>query len=174
MGPQTQDPKPSQEDNLDLPERRGSKRPAARGTAFYPRKRANTACQVCRARKTKCDNQKPTCSYCLSVGAKCIQSPVDLSAFDPASLKILERLDELESLIKEPWNAAQGGGIDSPGDLESPKELSSANAPYKSTDDLNDIPLRSILPEKVESLLLWSAFGDRLPRNYFQIGRAHV
>ncbi|KAK1245679.1 hypothetical protein MKX07_004748 [Trichoderma sp. CBMAI-0711] len=80
--------------------RRPGKRPAARGTAFYPRKRANTACQVCRARKTKCDNKKPACSYCVSVGATCIQSPVDLSSFDPASLKILDRIDELERLLR--------------------------------------------------------------------------
>lgn len=80
--------------------RRPGKRPAARGTAFYPRKRANTACQVCRARKTKCDNKKPSCSYCMSVGATCIQSPVDLSSFDPASLKILDRLDDLERLLR--------------------------------------------------------------------------
>lgn len=76
------------------------KRPAPRGTASYPRKRAVTACQVCRARRTKCDNLKPTCSFCLKVGATCIQSSVDLSSFDPASLKVLERLDELEQLIR--------------------------------------------------------------------------
>jgi hypothetical protein len=59
-----------------------------------------TACQVCRARRTKCDNLKPSCSFCLKTGATCIQSPVDLSSFDPASLKILERLDDLEQLLK--------------------------------------------------------------------------
>lgn len=75
------------------------RRPAPRGTAAYPRKRANTACQVCRARRTKCDNKKPSCSFCEKIGAKCISSPVDLSAFDPASLKILERLDELEERL---------------------------------------------------------------------------
>ncbi|KID78871.1 uncharacterized protein G6M90_00g025740 [Metarhizium brunneum] len=52
------------------------------------------------ARKTKCDNQKPSCSYCLSVDTTCIQSPVDLSSFDPASLKILDRLDDLERLLR--------------------------------------------------------------------------
>lgn len=87
-------------DTADISGRRPGKRPAARGTAFYPRKRANTACQVCRARKTKCDNKKPACSYCVSVGATCIQSPVDLSSFDPASLKILDRIDELERLLR--------------------------------------------------------------------------
>ncbi|CAI7593878.1 unnamed protein product [Penicillium pancosmium] len=77
------------------------KRPAARGGTFYPRKRANVACQVCRARKTKCDNRKPSCSYCLSVGAICTQSTEDLSSFDPASLKIIERLDVLEKLVRQ-------------------------------------------------------------------------
>lgn len=75
-------------------------RPAPRGTAAYQRRRAVKACQVCRARRTKCDNLKPLCSFCLKTGAKCIQSPVDFSSFDPASLKILERLDDLEQLVR--------------------------------------------------------------------------
>lgn len=117
-------------DAADMAGRRPGKRPAARGTAFYPRKRANTACQVCRARKTKCDNKKPACSYCVSVGATCIQSPVDLSSFDPASLKILDRIDELERLLRHavpipgaagpgpgpgPGSSGAGAGIASPG-----------------------------------------------------------
>ena len=57
-----------------------NKRQTARGDASYPRKRANTACQVCRARKTKCDNRKPRCSFCERVGARCISSSsADLS-----------------------------------------------------------------------------------------------
>lgn len=59
------------------------RRPAPRGTAAYPRKRANRACQVCRARRTKCDNKKPSCSFCEKVGAKCITSPTDLSSYVP-------------------------------------------------------------------------------------------
>src|SRR6266536_5050324 len=76
-----------------------NRRPAPRGTAAYPRKRAVTACQVCRARRTKCDNKKPSCSFCEKVGAKCLTSSVDLSPFDPASLRILERLDQLEDIL---------------------------------------------------------------------------
>ena len=79
----------------------GQKRPAPRGSAAYPRKRAVTACQVCRSRRTKCDNAKPACSFCVKAGAKCIQAPVDLSSFDPASLQILQRLDDLEQLVRE-------------------------------------------------------------------------
>jgi hypothetical protein len=77
----------------------GLPRPAPRGTAAYPRRRANKACQVCRARRTKCDNKKPTCSFCEKIGAKCIVSPTDLSSFDPASLLILERLDDLKQCL---------------------------------------------------------------------------
>jgi hypothetical protein len=29
-----------------------------------PRRRAILACDVCRARRTKCDGQRPTCSFC--------------------------------------------------------------------------------------------------------------
>ncbi|KAL6816466.1 hypothetical protein J3E69DRAFT_358622 [Trichoderma sp. SZMC 28015] len=112
--------------------RRPGKRPAARGTAFYPRKRANTACQVCRARKTKCDNKKPACSYCVSVGATCIQSPVDLSSFDPASLKILDRIDELERLLRH--------AVPLPGAAD-------AAAPL-------------LLPQRVDHILQWPAFQN--------------
>ncbi|KAL4814747.1 C6 zinc finger domain protein [Aspergillus spinulosporus] len=78
----------------------GDKRPAPRGAAAYPRKRAVTACQVCRARRTKCDNQKPSCSFCLKVGARCVQSAVDPSSFDPASIKILAQLSELQDAVE--------------------------------------------------------------------------
>ncbi|KAG4422949.1 hypothetical protein IFR04_003861 [Cadophora malorum] len=75
------------------------KRPAPRGTAAYPRKRANKACQVCRARRTKCDNKRPKCGFCEKAGTNCTWAPQDLSSFDPASLAILERFDRLESLL---------------------------------------------------------------------------
>ncbi|RDW75745.1 hypothetical protein BP5796_06566 [Coleophoma crateriformis] len=78
---------------------RPAKRPASRGSASYPRKRANKACQVCRARRTKCDNQRPACGFCEKTGAICTWLPNDLSSFDPASLAILERFDQLESLL---------------------------------------------------------------------------
>lgn len=144
-------------------EHRPGKRPAARGTAFYPRKRANTACQVCRARKTKCDNKKPSCSYCLSVGATCIQSAVDLSSFDPASLKILDRLDDLERLFRGSKNETALEDLSE----EPPRATSSASntrigpSPQAyATTEHNDTPLRSVLPERVEHVLLWPGFCD--------------
>ncbi|KAK7923578.1 hypothetical protein PG985_007649 [Apiospora marii] len=131
-------------------------------------------CQVCRARKTKCDNAKPSCSYCLSVGATCIQSPFDLSSFDPASLRILERLDELEHLLRE-----------RPGAPEQPDASERNKAPSNSRmlDDYRDghlhlkyamqspetaasasaicvPPLRSVLPESLEHILGWTSTSE--------------
>ncbi|KAL4789155.1 hypothetical protein BDV19DRAFT_395322 [Aspergillus venezuelensis] len=74
--------------------------PTSRGSSAYTRKRAVIACQVCRARRTKCDQKKPSCSFCESIGAECVSDPPALSAFDPASLAIIERLDRLEHEFK--------------------------------------------------------------------------
>lgn len=170
--------------------RRPGKRPAARGTAFYPRKRANTACQVCRARKTKCDNKKPSCSYCLSVGATCIQSPVDLSSFDPASLKILDRLDDLEKLLRDGTSAAVAdlpaiaspnlfrGSIsgEAPNSYRSDKHSYPQQSPaddrqpsshsHQRAHDLDHIinddgpEVNSVLPLRVDYILQWPLFND--------------
>jgi hypothetical protein len=63
----------------------------------YPRKRALKACQVCRARKTKCDNVQPACGFCASIGVKCSfdDTGKDHSSFDPASLEILRQLSQI-------------------------------------------------------------------------------
>ena len=37
----------------------------------YPRRRALQACQICRARKTKCDNERPSCGSCDALGVEC-------------------------------------------------------------------------------------------------------
>ncbi|RAO71707.1 uncharacterized protein BHQ10_007719 [Talaromyces amestolkiae] len=74
----------------------------ARGMGMYQRKRALAACLPCRARKTKCDNIKPTCGFCTNHGAQCTyaDTTTDHSSFDPASLAILERLNHVVSLLE--------------------------------------------------------------------------
>ena len=37
----------------------------------YPRKRAVTACELCRARKRKCNNARPRCKFCEDAGVEC-------------------------------------------------------------------------------------------------------
>ncbi|KAB5536256.1 hypothetical protein GE09DRAFT_971660 [Coniochaeta sp. 2T2.1] len=76
------------------------KRPRlASSDARYPRKRSSKACHVCRARKTKCDNVRPTCGFCASLDISCSYDDVerDHSAFDPASLEILRKLGEIQT-----------------------------------------------------------------------------
>ncbi|KAK6541822.1 hypothetical protein TWF694_007602 [Orbilia ellipsospora] len=145
------------------------KRPAPRGTAAYPRKRAIKACQVCRARRTKCDNLKPSCSFCLKVGAKCIQSATDLSSFDPASLRILERLDELEQILRNPPNIQFHGSRDSVTDPElhaTLAPLTASQAIGESIDsgsEFDENVSSRLLPGLVEEVIKWpdfsSAFG---------------
>jgi hypothetical protein len=57
------------------------KRPATRIKSSYPRKRAIQACQKCRVRRTKCNNARPSCSSCLSIGAECTYSEGDHSTY---------------------------------------------------------------------------------------------
>ncbi|KAI9147125.1 hypothetical protein HJFPF1_13157 [Paramyrothecium foliicola] len=55
---------------------------------------------MCRERKRKCDNLRPTCSACSRVGARCDYGQQDASSFDAASLAILDRLALLEGLVR--------------------------------------------------------------------------
>ncbi|KAJ5135075.1 transcriptional regulator family: Fungal Specific TF [Penicillium bovifimosum] len=72
------------------------------------RTRAPTACQTCRLRKTRCDNARPTCSYCALQGVECNYpetSPQQNQAgFDPAhpsSHELLQRLNHITGLLEE-------------------------------------------------------------------------
>jgi hypothetical protein len=120
-----------------------SMRPAPRGVAAYSRKRAVTACQTCRVRRTKCDNKKPSCSFCLKAGAQCVTTPVDMSSFDPASLQILQKLDELEQLLRAQNESKRSAESDSP-------------------HTGHDMQSRShLLPQTVEVVLNWPVFQNR-------------
>ncbi|KAL0941336.1 C6 zinc finger domain-containing protein [Colletotrichum truncatum] len=151
------------------PTTKASTRPSARGTAFYQRKRAVRACQVCRARRTKCDNLKPSCSFCLKVGATCIQSPIDLSSFDPASLKILERLDDLEELMR---SVSVDGPSNKTRVVEGPVERRLEEPPQVGPP----IELGMILPSKPEDIMGWTIFqslGNVIDRDETALSADH-
>lgn len=67
-----------------------------RSATSYNRRRAGNACNVCRIRKTKCDNQRPKCGFCVATGGHCQYIDSNPSQFDRASLAILERISGLE------------------------------------------------------------------------------
>lgn len=74
----------------------------SRSTSTYPPKRVLVACQTCRIKKTKCDNQRPSCTTRIGLGVRCSYSGSmsDHSSFDAASLAILERVNHAVSLLE--------------------------------------------------------------------------
>lgn len=42
------------------------------GKSFPTRRRALQACEGCRAKKSKCDNERPSCGSCIQHGVECI------------------------------------------------------------------------------------------------------
>lgn len=139
------------------------KRPASRIKSSYPRKRAIQACQKCRVRRTKCDNLRPTCSSCLDLGVECNYSEGDPSSYDAASLAILEKLSNIEKLLKS----------DESGDRPGPRALTARESDFAESPVSYVKPLRSPTLERtkeaspfhlsIEKLLAWRVFHDLNP-----------
>ncbi|KAH8714585.1 hypothetical protein BGZ61DRAFT_349210 [Ilyonectria robusta] len=83
------------------------KRKLAKTADFTRRKRAATACQFCRLRKTKCDNVRPCCGYCERQKAKCIYGEsewLEDTVEDPdqsegMGRRILKHLEEIKEML---------------------------------------------------------------------------
>jgi Fungal Zn(2)-Cys(6) binuclear cluster domain len=80
----------------------------------YPRRRALQACQICRARKTKCDNERPNCGSCEALGVECNYNEAPASKYFPFLLKrvaddrldqgsvmVLDRLARIEGILAD-------------------------------------------------------------------------
>ncbi|KAJ5996473.1 hypothetical protein N7499_007209 [Penicillium canescens] len=66
------------------------------------RKRTSLACDACRARRTKCDSQRPSCHYCQTHGVACIyqEPPAERPSRVEEELNAVnKRLDQLISLM---------------------------------------------------------------------------
>ncbi|KAF4974102.1 hypothetical protein FZEAL_8975 [Fusarium zealandicum] len=140
----------------------GSKRrrtDKSRTTAAYPRKRAVSACQLCRARKIKCNNSRPSCGSCQASKARCVyEDSQDHSAFDPASILILERLNDVLSQLEN---------VRAKGDDLSPSFQGTRGAPSVDEQDSVYAQLR-IPPAKTspDGILQWPIFENQYPPNY--------
>ncbi|KAL4968901.1 uncharacterized protein BDV14DRAFT_211388 [Aspergillus stella-maris] len=93
-----------------------AKRRATAARSAYPRRRAVTACQLCRMRKSKCDNRRPSCGTCSALQFQCVyqDTSTDYSSFDPASLAILDRVNHAIRLIEQRSNSPSTPFSDSP------------------------------------------------------------
>ncbi|KAK7417621.1 hypothetical protein QQX98_004442 [Neonectria punicea] len=85
------------------------KRKRATTTDFTRRKRAVAACQFCRLRKTKCDNVRPCCGYCVRHKAKCVygdsewlEDSIDNSEQDEGmGRQILKQLEMIKQMLEK-------------------------------------------------------------------------
>ncbi|KAL3450803.1 hypothetical protein BJX65DRAFT_270142 [Aspergillus insuetus] len=144
---------------------------------IHPRKRAVTACQHCRVRKIKCTNERPECRSCVRLKAKCSYDPrMDHSSFDPASLLILEKLNEvLRKLDQEPDEKLQRAAVSEilNGDNN---PANTPAAPGAVVGDRYDVqahvpPALDALQvpssfTSTDSVLAWPIFGNRFRRGY--------
>ncbi|KAI8663894.1 Zn(2)-C6 fungal-type domain-containing protein [Fusarium keratoplasticum] len=165
--------------------------PVSREAASYARRRAGTACTVCRSRKTKCDNQRPICGFCKATGGACVypeDAPSDPSKLDRGSLAILQRLGEMEQRLttlldrqnhvsspnQDPTRSCTAehtesptvtpgwdAGVDTPGRVE---ETSYDRPPS------GDIVTRSS-EMRVEKILQWLIFSVNHPSLASSLGR---
>ncbi|ODA76384.1 hypothetical protein RJ55_08230 [Drechmeria coniospora] len=78
--------------------------------ADYPRRRVIIACEVCRARKSRCDGAKPKCRLCAELGADCVyrEPGVKLDAGDKL---ILDQLSRIESLLHMSMASGVNNGL---------------------------------------------------------------
>ncbi|KAM0331767.1 hypothetical protein ACHAPQ_005996 [Fusarium lateritium] len=124
----------------------------SRPGSTYARQRAIKACQVCRARRTKCDQQRPACSFCLKAGVDCVFEPDTNLTFDQASLAIIDRLDRLERKIdsqSRPQPAFPGTHYD--------------DSIHETSDDLSPelgVVHKILFPITIDKVLQWSVFRD--------------
>ncbi|KAJ4161008.1 hypothetical protein NW765_005858 [Fusarium oxysporum] len=164
----------------------GNKR--QRTAAMYHRKRAVTACQSCRLRKTKCDNVRPVCGFCSRNGAQCVYPgsgpDSDYSSYDPASLTILDRLNHIVSLLESRPLAVlvnESGSFTRPSEpFDSSGRQAAISQPLRvtpiqaSSDPTTHVPENDILQvldrldfpstsNNCESIMRWPIFQDLVP-----------
>ncbi|KAH6611694.1 hypothetical protein C7974DRAFT_407198 [Boeremia exigua] len=113
---------------------------------FYPRKRALVACHVCRRKKTKCDNVRPSCGSCRELKIDCRYGDLkfDNSTYDPASIEILDQLGAMRRLL-EVQNAHLLGIVSNPYQVDHISPLPPLNG---LTDDHSASPSSAIASQK--------------------------
>ncbi|RAO69970.1 uncharacterized protein BHQ10_005982 [Talaromyces amestolkiae] len=80
-------------------------RPLPTSEAQPPRTRGTVACQKCRSRKTKCDNGRPSCGYCLKIGEPCLYEAESNSCCHVFGREVLQALNQLREIVLKPPTA---------------------------------------------------------------------
>ncbi|KAI8652574.1 Zn(2)-C6 fungal-type domain-containing protein [Fusarium keratoplasticum] len=88
----------------EVPDARPTAASLPAGTGQPPRTRGTVACRKCRSRKTKCDNQRPSCGYCLKIGEPCVYEAEASSCCHVFGREVLQALNELREIVSKPPN----------------------------------------------------------------------
>ncbi|GLA66474.1 hypothetical protein AtubIFM54640_009052 [Aspergillus tubingensis] len=130
-------------------------RVSQREARAFTRKRAVAACRVCRSRKIKCDNARPTCSSCQISESHCVyQDHVDFSKFDPATIAILDRLTEIQQSL----NSITTEGVTAALPLKGPPNQYTAELSPQMPQNVSlKIPAARICPD---AILSWPIFQE--------------
>lgn len=146
---------------------------ASRASGTYERRKAPSACLVCRKRKTKCDNELPACGFCRATGGDCHYSQPKERLFDQASIAILQRLDHLEKNLGDLINGTPHAsdevsleGVDGHGEAAHPRQalqsLPDTDAPAEFPPSSATL-LRASSDMSIEALLRLPTFKQHLP-----------
>ncbi|KAJ9414695.1 hypothetical protein QL093DRAFT_2594471 [Fusarium oxysporum] len=122
--------------------------------APFPKSRGVTACQKCRTRKTRCDNRRPTCGFCLKRRLTCVY-PADEDQGSVTGAEILHAIHHLTKIVENQHSPQQSPA-------QTVESLSSSVR--QPTLDNWAVPQNvTIRPQGVESILSWKIFAADRP-----------
>lgn len=134
-----------------------------------------TACQFCRMRKTKCDNVRPKCGYCVRQRAKCVYGDTDEIDADGEDVAIsnrqlMEQLVEIKEMLQRNGGSNHGHSDTDPSlatatspqaqAATSPWARFSANTPRPNESKPPGFPFEAL---RCESFLRWPALRSVVP-----------
>ncbi|KAM5368969.1 hypothetical protein ACJZ2D_009278 [Fusarium nematophilum] len=180
-------------DEDEIRSRGEGKRRRLTTTDFTRRKRAVTACHFCRMRKTKCDNVRPKCGYCVRQKAKCVYGDGGEGFAEEdgeeavTNRQLMDRLEEIKEMLQRSEISA-GSGQNEEASLLTPDAARASaqtplvtspwarfapNAPYEASasvqaqrDQRERFPFETL---RCESLLRWPALRSVVPSDALEI-----
>ncbi|OXN27269.1 hypothetical protein CDV57_03051 [Aspergillus fumigatus] len=139
------------------------------------RSRGASACEKCRLRKTKCDNRRPSCGFCLKRRVTCVYQD-DNNAGLITGADILQAVNRVASLIeaqqREQRQQHQWMPCASCGSCVTPARGSTSQAEFPSACSQPDTanlgpgdpsPRETFRPQGAESVLRWQILASSLP-----------
>ncbi|KAH6896640.1 hypothetical protein B0T10DRAFT_161831 [Thelonectria olida] len=194
-GPQTADSAREESDGASRGEEPVAKRRRFATADFTRRKRAATACQFCRLRKTKCDNVRPSCGYCVRHKAKCVYGDSEWpeeggnEQHDGIGEQILKQLKDIKDMLHcnqpslpfaGPLNTVGPSPHTASSTIATSPELPQTGpSPWAGTTDSGSRTATNVEPSnpisrphalaRCESLLKWPVFEGMVPKEHTQV-----